>query len=94
MMGALPARRSLDLLLHQWYASLIVSSTHSHATSECVVSLLQYSISGKVPGDLITDLQNAGLIGDPLYELNWLNASMWDAHEVRPSIFRAEDPAY
>ena len=37
-------------------------------------------IRATVPGDLITDLQTAGLIGDPLYELNWLNSSIWDAH--------------
>jgi len=29
------------------------------------------SMVGKVPGDVITDLQLAGKIGDPLYELNW-----------------------
>jgi len=40
-----------------------------------------YAIQGKVPGDLITDLQNAGLIDDPLYELNWLNSSLWDVHD-------------
>ena len=37
------------------------------------------SIRATVPGDLITDLQVAGLIGDPLYELIWLNSSIWDA---------------
>jgi beta-mannosidase len=31
-----------------------------------------------VPGDLITDLQSAGLVRDPLYELNFKNASLWD----------------
>ena len=35
-------------------------------------------IRATVPGDLITDLQLAGLIGDPLYELNWKNATLWD----------------
>ena len=33
-----------------------------------------------VPGDLLTDLQAAGQIGDPLYEKNFLNASLWSAH--------------
>eukprot|EP01126_Amoeba_proteus_P030934 TRINITY_DN3046_c0_g2_i4.p1 TRINITY_DN3046_c0_g2~~TRINITY_DN3046_c0_g2_i4.p1 ORF type:complete len:906 (+),score=164.89 TRINITY_DN3046_c0_g2_i4:153-2870(+) len=28
-----------------------------------------------VPGDIITDLQRAGLIGDPLYDQNWLKYS-------------------
>eukprot|EP01051_Picozoa_sp_SAG22_P022558 SAG22_NODE_5447_length_1012_cov_1.972618_1_plen_243_part_10 len=36
------------------------------------------SIKATVPGDLLTDLERAGLIGDPLYELNWLNSSLWD----------------
>lgn len=30
------------------------------------------SIQARVPGDIITDLQNAGRVGDPLYELNFL----------------------
>ena len=37
------------------------------------------AISGTVPGDLISDLEAAGLIGDPLFENNFLNASLWDA---------------
>ena len=38
-------------------------------------------IRANVPGDLISDLQVAGLMGDPLYELNWrTNVSLWDAH--------------
>ena len=35
------------------------------------------SIQGTVPGDLITDLQAAGMVGDPLFELNFLNSSLW-----------------
>ena len=38
------------------------------------------SIAGTVPGDLITDLFHAGVIPEPLYELNWLNASIWNDH--------------
>ena len=30
-----------------------------------------------VPGDLITDLQRSGLVGDPYYELNFFNSSVW-----------------
>eukprot|EP00117_Sycon_ciliatum_P046191 scpid34575/ scgid33108/ Beta-mannosidase; Lysosomal beta A mannosidase; Mannanase len=30
-----------------------------------------------VPGDLITDLEMAGKVGDPLYELNFKNATLW-----------------
>jgi len=37
------------------------------------------SMGGKVPGDMITDLQNAGLVGDPLYEINFKNATLWDS---------------
>ncbi len=35
------------------------------------------NIGARVPGDLITDLQLAGVIGDPLYELNF-QATTWD----------------
>lgn len=34
-------------------------------------------IQGSVPGDLLTDLQTAGLIGDPLHELNFKNSLLW-----------------
>jgi len=37
-------------------------------------------IRSTVPGDLITDLQVAGFIGDPLYELNWKNYSLWEGN--------------
>lgn len=36
------------------------------------------AISASVPGDLITDLHKAGKIGDPLYENNFLNGSLWN----------------
>lgn len=35
------------------------------------------TINATVPGDLVTDLQNAGLIGDPLFEVNFRNSSLW-----------------
>ena len=35
-------------------------------------------LKDRVPGDLITDLQRAGAIGDPLYELNFKSLA-WDA---------------
>ena len=38
------------------------------------------SIKASVPGDLLTDLELAGQIGDPLYELNFQNASIWNAN--------------
>ena len=37
-------------------------------------------IPATVPGDLLSDLQRAGAVGDPLRELNWLNASLWNAN--------------
>jgi beta-mannosidase len=49
----------------------LASTTFSGAASPTV-------IRATVPGDLITDLQLAGLIGDPLYELNWKNYSLWE----------------
>lgn len=43
-------------------------------------------LQGYVPGDLLTDLQLSGVIGDPIYEQNWLQwqydgeaAPLWDA---------------
>jgi hypothetical protein len=30
-----------------------------------------YTVGARVPGDLLTDLQGGGLIGDPLFELNF-----------------------
>ena len=41
---------------------------------------LNLEIAGNVPGDLITDLFLAGVIPEPLYEQNWLNASIWNDH--------------
>lgn len=38
------------------------------------------TIPAKVPGDLISDLYAAGQIGNPFYELNWLNSSIWDKY--------------
>ena len=35
-------------------------------------------VPATVPGDLITDLENAGQIQDPLHEMNFLNNSLWE----------------
>jgi hypothetical protein len=35
------------------------------------------STVGTVPGDLISDLEAAGLVGDPYFENNFLNSSLW-----------------
>eukprot|EP00040_Diaphanoeca_grandis_P027117 m.153638 g.153638 ORF g.153638 m.153638 type:complete len:1021 (-) comp30841_c4_seq6:84-3146(-) len=37
------------------------------------------AVSASVPGDHLTDLQTAGLIGDPLFDLNIQNATVWGA---------------
>ncbi len=43
------------------------------------------TIGGRVPGDLITDLEAAGVIADPWYEMNWVpmgstsTPPVWDA---------------
>ncbi|EDQ89184.1 uncharacterized protein MONBRDRAFT_8157 [Monosiga brevicollis MX1] len=39
------------------------------------------TFKAQVPGDLITDLQNNDLIGDPLYELNFKNATLWNDYD-------------
>ena len=39
------------------------------------------SFVGTVPGDIINDLFHAGRIGDPIYELNFKNGSIWDDHD-------------
>ena len=44
-----------------------------------------HSLAGSVPGDLITDLQQARIVQDPLYELGWLDnntglAPPWNTH--------------
>ena len=36
------------------------------------------SIAATVPGDLVTDLQRAGIIDDPLFGTNFKNASVWN----------------
>lgn len=49
------------------------------------------SIKGSVPGDLITDLELAGVIGDPLYELNF-KTPVWDHGNWTYTLnFTAED---
>ena len=41
---------------------------------------LNLQIPASVPGDLLSDLQRAGQIGDPYYEKNFLNSSLWNSH--------------
>ena len=63
------------------------SLTYLDGTTEWVVASPDYqplrgkSLPAVVPGDLITDLQKARIIGDPYYELNWIhNSSVWNNH--------------
>ena len=44
-----------------------------------------HALTGVIPGDLITDLERAHLVQDPLYELGWLDNNSglvppWNAH--------------
>lgn len=52
-------------------ADMAGGSKHKKGVTSCKVTrgppgAGAYSITGKVPGDLITDLEAAGLVGDPL----------------------------
>ena len=51
----------------------------------------QHRIPATVPGDVISDLHNAGLIGNPLYELNWLNTSLWNRDWTYSKTFTIEE---
>eukprot|EP00931_Biecheleriopsis_adriatica_P063878 TRINITY_DN38765_c0_g1_i1.p1 TRINITY_DN38765_c0_g1~~TRINITY_DN38765_c0_g1_i1.p1 ORF type:complete len:936 (-),score=124.19 TRINITY_DN38765_c0_g1_i1:136-2943(-) len=51
----------------QWYAALFDDG----------VDRPRFTIPATVPGDHITDLERVGLIGDPLYELNFRNGTLW-----------------
>ena len=55
-----------------------ITSPHPSAVS-CMpkAESLTLSTVGTVPGDLITDLEAAGLVADPYFENNWLNSSLW-----------------
>jgi hypothetical protein len=58
-----------------------VKSANARAAAEVVpLGIGPTTIPATVPGDLLTDLQSAGLIADPLHGLNFLNASMWTAN--------------
>jgi hypothetical protein len=71
-----------------WFktASDLTNKSSVQGVTACVVKQSpttkgrKVSIAATVPGDLITDLEAAGMVGDPLYELNWLNSSIWDSN--------------
>eukprot|EP00439_Symbiodinium_sp_Y106_P013213 s7315_g1.t3 len=73
LVEVIPAARKVEYLTggcgHEWEATSSGNRTASLAPLR--------SIKASVPGDLLTDLQVAGKIGDPLYELNFLNSSIW-----------------
>jgi beta-galactosidase/beta-glucuronidase len=54
------------------------SITYLDGTNWKATSSAGISIDASVPGDLLSDLEAANVIGDPLYELNWLNSSIWN----------------
>jgi beta-galactosidase/beta-glucuronidase len=56
----------------------IVGSSTTYLDGKWKLSSGSVTIDAQVPGDLLTDLQTANLIGDPLYELNFLNATEWN----------------
>lgn len=59
------------------------------------------TIEATVPGELITDLQVSGIIGDPYYETNWLQP-VWDTgnftyirtFDIDPSLLPYKDSLY
>ncbi|CAE7407283.1 MANBA [Symbiodinium natans] len=73
LLEVIPSAGTVDYLTggcgHEWVA---FSSGNSTA------ALSPLAIKAQVPGDLLTDLQAAGHIGDPLYELNFLKSAIWD----------------
>ena len=50
------------------------------------------TFGGSVPGDLLTDMQAAGVIGDPLYELVF-RGNLWDISNYSYSTTFMVDPA-
>ena len=53
-------------------------------------------IPATVPGDLITDLYNAQLLEDPIYEQNWLmNTTLWNNNTwIYSKIFQISETTY
>ena len=53
----------------------------SEGLTACVLSdpprIEEMTVPATIPGDLISDLHAANIIGDPLYELNFKNSSIW-----------------
>jgi hypothetical protein len=66
--------------------SLQYLSSSAGTSWQATSTLHGLTVPATVPGDLISDLQRAGVVGDPFYELGWLNtttpgaqgAPLWD----------------
>ena len=71
-----PAQVSLDDPPVLGTGHIALSGTEWTASSPS----LGLTIPATVPGDLIMDLFHAGVIPEPIYEMNWLNASIWNDH--------------
>ena len=73
---------SITYLHSGWTASTPGTGSSDHALLPgSWLRIGPTTIPASVPGDLLTDLQRAGLIGDPLAELNFLNESAaWTAN--------------
>ena len=56
----------------------IASDASQYLDGEWGISNGSTTFGGLVPGDLLTDMEAAGLIGDPLYEINFLTDPIWD----------------
>lgn len=70
------AARAAGLVDHPWLGDDVIYLDGNEWTASSSAGI---SISATVPGDLITDLERAGVIEDPLYEMVWIEkASLWD----------------
>jgi small subunit ribosomal protein S20 len=56
---------------NNWRASAEIQTKGSSKTNDL-------TIPATVPGDLLSDLKAAGIIGEPYYEVNFRNSSLWD----------------
>ena len=64
----------------------------SVCTPQGTVVVKEVAMAATVPGDLVTDLQNAGHISDPLTDSNFMNSSMWNGQRWTYSTTFASPP--
>jgi len=67
-----PAGGAVKYLSSECGVNWIASSSGNQTAA-----LKPQSIKAQIPGDLLTDLEEAGEIDDPLYERNWLKSDLW-----------------